>query len=285
MAKGNRKKVLITGAAGGMGRACARLVGLTHDLVLNDVAGPALEAFAAELERDAYTIAGTVVGDTCDADVLGQLAAAMGDGRAFDVIHTAGVSPSLGDWQTIMRVNMAGTVKLMEALDPLVVPGCCAVLIASTAGHIFPHLLEADAVMVEAGVPDFMARITLFVEGMIAQAGEAAASGIAYTLSKRGVLRYTERKAFEWGPKGGRVVSISPGLMLTPMGRKELESSPGAKATLDAAPVGRPGTAMDIAMVARFLLTEEASFISGSDIRVDGGAVSAMQHGFVTIEG
>lgn len=275
MAESNRPKLLITGAAGGMGRACARLIGLTHDLVLSDVSAPGLESFAAELERDAYTIAGVVAGDTCDDGVLAKIAGLLGDGRAFGVVHTAGVSPSQGDWQTIMRVNMAGTAKLMQALDPLVVPGTAAVLIASTAGHVFPHLPEADAVMAAALEPDLVGRMEPFIEAITAQAGPAAAPGISYSLSKRGVLRFAERKAIEWGPKGGRVVTISPGLMLTPMGRQELENTKGARETLDAAPVGRPGTAMDIAMVARFLLSPEASFISGSDIRVDGGTVSA----------
>jgi NAD(P)-dependent dehydrogenase (short-subunit alcohol dehydrogenase family) len=275
MAKSNRPRVLITGAAGGMGRACARLIGLSHDLVLNDVAQPGLESFAAELERDAYTLSDAIVGDTCDEAVLERIVAALGGGTAFAVVHTAGVSPSQGDWQTIMRVNMAGTARLMHALDPLVVPGTAAVLIASTAGHIFPHIPEADAVMLAALEPDLVGRMQPFIDAMTAQAGPAAAGGIAYSLSKRGVLRYGERKAIEWGPKGGRVVTISPGLMLTPMGRQELAQTRGAKETLDAAPVGRPGTAMDIAMVARFLLSPEASFISGSDIRVDGGTVSA----------
>lgn len=279
MGHNDRQKLLITGASGGMGRACARLIGMTHDLVLNDVAATGLEAFAAELERDGYTIAGTVAGDTCDDGVLASLAGLLDKGSPFAVIHTAGVSPSQGDWQTIMRVNMVGTAKLMQALDPLVVPGTAAVLIASTAGHIFPYLPEADPVMLAALEPDLVGRMTPFIDGMTVQAGPKAAGGIAYSLSKRGVLRFGERKAMEWGPKGGRVVTISPGLMLTPMGRKELAETEGAKATMDAAPVGRPGTAMDIAMVARFLLSQEASFISGSDIRVDGGSVSAMLSG------
>lgn len=284
MGHNGRQAVIITGASGGMGRACARLVGQTHDLVLNDVNAAGLDAFAAELERDAYTVAATVAGDTGDDAVLAKLAASVGGGAPFAVIHTAGVSPSQGDWQTIMRVNLAATARLMQALEPLVVPGTVAVLIASTAGHIMPVIPDADAIMDAPLDGDLVARMAPLVEGMAARAGNpAAAGGIAYSLSKRGVIRYGESKAMDWGPKGGRVVTISPGLMLTPMGRKELAETQGAQATLDAAPVGRPGTAMDIAMVARFLLSQEASFISGSDIRVDGGAVSSMQRGGFTM--
>lgn len=276
MAASDRPKVLITGAAGGMGRACARLIGLTHDLVLNDVAAAALDGFAEDLTRDGFTVAGVAAGDTCDDAVLAKLVGALGGGKAFAVVHTAGVSPSQGDWRTIMRVNLHGTAKLMTALEPLVVPGTAAVLIASTAGHILPPLPDADAILADALAPDLVDRIEPVIQAMCERAGPEAAGGISYSLSKRAVLRYGERKALDWGPLGGRVTTISPGLMLTPMGRQELANTKGAQATLDAAPVGRPGTALDIATVARFLIGPDASFISGSDIRVDGGSVSAM---------
>jgi len=80
-----------------------------------------------------------------------------------------------------------------------------------------------------------------------------------------------------WGKHGARIVTISPGLIQTPMGRKEVAETPGAAETRDAAPAGRAGTAMDIALAARFLASDEASFITGSDLKVDGGAVAAMK--------
>lgn len=272
-----RRKVLITGAAGGMGRACARLLGMTHDLVLGDVAAPALDAFSAELERDGYTVSGKAAGDTCDNAVLARLTGFLTRDEPFVLVHTAGVSPSQADWETIMRVNLQGTAKIMQALDPLVVPGTVAVLIASTAGHGLPAIPDLEAVMAGALDPDLVARTAPFITGMAAQAGPGMEPGISYSFSKLGVLKLGERKAMDWGPKGGRVVTISPGLMLTPMGLQELEKTRGAKEVLEAAPVGRPGTAMDIALVAQFLASPQAAFISGSDVRVDGGAVSAMQ--------
>jgi len=271
------KKVLITGAAGGMGRACARLFGMTHDLVLADVSADRLNAFADELEADAYTVSARIAGDTCDDAVLAQMAAALGGGAPFVLVHTAGLSPSMAGWEAIMRVNLHGTAKIMAALEPLVMPGTVAVLIASTAGHGLPTIPGFDDVLIDALGDDLVERCRPFIQGMMAQAGEAMAPGMSYSFSKLGVLKLGERKAMDWGPKGGRVVTISPGLMLTPMGRQELEKTNGAKQVLNAAPVGRPGTAQDIAVVAKFLASDEASFISGSDVRVDGGAVSALQ--------
>lgn len=273
-----RRTVLITGAAGGMGRACARLFGMTDDLVLADVSAERLNAFADELEADAYTVRARVAGDTCDDGVIAQMVQALGGGQPFVVIHTAGLSPSMADWEAIMRVNLQGTAKLMLALEPLVMPGTVAVLIASTAGHGLPDVPGFGDVLGDPLSPDLVERCRPFVEGMVKMSGRVGMEpGMAYSFSKLGVLRHGERKAMDWGPKGGRVVTISPGLMLTPMGRKELEQTDGARQVLDAAPVGRPGTAQDIAVVAKFLASDEASFISGSDVRVDGGAVSALQ--------
>lgn len=272
-----RRKVLITGASGGMGRACARLLGLTHDLVLNDVSAERLADFAAELGYDGYTLRASLPGDLRAPEVLRELAGHLAGGEPFVVVHTAGLSPSQADWKSIMEVNLLGTALLMQILEPLVVPGTVAILIASTAGHSVPAIPELAAAMAHALEPELIHRVAPFIEGMAAMAGPAGAEGIAYSFSKQGVLRMGEQKAVEWGLLGGRVVTISPGLMLTPMGRQELEKTDGAQSVMDAAPAGRPGTAMDIAMAARFLASDEASFITGSDVRVDGGSVSAMQ--------
>lgn len=277
MSKSPKKKVLITGAAGGMGRACARLFGLTYDLVLNDVNEAALAGFAADLEQEGFTVSAVVAGSTCDDAVLGALVDSFSGGEAFAIVHTAGLSPSQAEWQLIMRVNLLGSAKLIDAFEPLVVAGTVAVLIASTAGHGLPSLLDADAILAEPLEPDLVGRIGPTIDAMAPMAGPAGAGGVSYSLSKQGVLRLAERKAMDWGPLGGRVVTISPGLMLTPMGRQELAKTPGAEMVLNAAPVGRPGTALDVASVAHFLASPEAGFISGSDVRVDGGAVSALQ--------
>ncbi|HMP57694.1 MAG TPA: SDR family oxidoreductase, partial [Novosphingobium sp.] len=267
-----RRKVLITGAAGGMGRACARLFGMTDELILADVSAERLNAFADELEADAYTVSARIVGETCDESVIAAMVAALGGGAPFVVVHAAGLSPSMADWEAIMRVNLQGTARLMAALEPLVVPGTVAVLIASTAGHGLPAVPGFAEVLADPLNEDLVERCRPFVDGVVKMSGRAGMEpGMAYSFSKLGVLRHAERKAMDWGPKGGRVVTISPGLMLTPMGRKELAETDGARQVLDAAPVGRPGTAQDIAVVARFLASEEASFISGSDVRVDGG--------------
>lgn len=269
-----RRKVLITGAAGGMGRACARLMGATDDLVLTDVGAAALDSFADELRGDGYAVTARA-GDMLDAGHLAALAGELAGGRAFAVVHTAGLSPALADWVRIMKVNLVASEMLMDALDPVLAPGSVIVPIASMAGHLMPAIPEVDALLSNPLNDGFMQGIGATVESF-GGGDEVGMRGVSYSLSKRGMHLQTFRKAAQWGPRGVRVVTISPGVIHTPMGLKENETTPGALDTMKASPLGRIGTAMEIAMAARFLCSEEAGFITGSDLRVDGGSTSAL---------
>jgi NAD(P)-dependent dehydrogenase (short-subunit alcohol dehydrogenase family) len=113
--------------------------------------------------------------------------------------------------------------------------------------------------------------------------GKALDSATAYVLAKRGVTRLAERLATPWGKKGGRTVAISPGLIDTPMGRLELDRQEIIPLMIEVTPVKRPdrplpGRPEDIAAAVTFLESDAAAFISGCDIRVDGGLVGAGKH-------
>jgi NAD(P)-dependent dehydrogenase (short-subunit alcohol dehydrogenase family) len=269
-----RRKALITGAAGGMGRACARLFGNTQDLVLAD-ASPNLPRFAEELVAEGYTVIGTHTGDLGSDSLLGAITADLGGDKPLTLIHTAGLSPSLATAEAIMAVNLVATVKLLDAIEPHLRPGSAAVLIASSAGYLMPPIPDATALMDNPLAPDFMPRIGALIEAM--GKGDAyTMAGISYSLSKQAVHLLVQKRALSWGPRGARITSISPGMILTPMGRKEVET-PGGAAMQNAAPLGRPGVAADIALAAHFLAGDTASFITGCDLLVDGGSVAAIR--------
>lgn len=270
-----RRKVLITGAAGGMGRACARLMGAEGDLVLADVSRERLEAFSGELRGDGYNVE-TFAGDLSDdALVAGMVDAVAAPGRAFAVIHTAGLSPSLADWRAIMQVNLVATEKLLRAVEGRLVPGSVAVPIASSAGHMFPAMPEVAQVLAEPLAEGFMDRVEAIIEQLGGASSPGGMGGISYSLSKAAVHAMCRKRGITWGPQGARIVSISPGMIATYMGNIEA-ATPGGKALLDATPAGRAGTAMDIALAARFLCSDAASFITGTDLLVDGGGTAAM---------
>jgi len=84
-----------------------------------------------------------------------------------------------------------------------------------------------------------------------------------------------------WGKRGARVNSISPGVISTPMGQAELSGESGAmmQGMIDVSGTGRIGTPSDIAEAAAFLLGPSASFITGTDLLVDGGVIAAVRSG------
>lgn len=269
-----RRAALITGAAGGMGAACARSLGRRHDLILTDVSTDRLAATAQQLEDEGYGLAAVVPGDLGSTGVLDEIAAALGaPGRLGPMVHTAGLSPALAGWEAILKVNLIATELLLATVEPLLSRGSAAVLIASMAGHMGRGLPEADEVLDSPLAPDFLQRIEPHLAAMAARFPHGDLAGPAYALSKRAVIRMCEQRASAWAKHGARICSISPGVIYTPMGRRETESGAAAGDALKATPIGRWGTPMDIADAAEFLTSDRASFITGTDLRVDGGAI------------
>ncbi|MCW2511049.1 MAG: short-chain dehydrogenase/reductase [Mycobacterium sp.] len=268
--------LVITGGAGGMGLACARALADRGRLLLVDLREDLLEQV-----RKTLTAHGAEV-DTLRCDVtspadIAAVAERVGElGRLRCLVHTAGVSPEMADPATVLEVDLAGSVRITDALFPLVNPGCSAILIGSIAGYSdVPTAVEPllDDPLAEG----FLAAVE------VALGEQALDSATAYVLAKRGVTRLVERLATPWGQIGGRTVSISPGLIDTPMGRLELDRQPIVPMMVEVTPVKRPdrplpGRPEDIAAAVAFLESDAAAFVSGCDLRVDGGLVGAGKH-------
>jgi NAD(P)-dependent dehydrogenase (short-subunit alcohol dehydrogenase family) len=266
---------VITGAAGGMGRACSRRMGQTYRLVLADVSAKACEAEAKSLRDDGYDVAAALACDISDPAAVERLAqTARAAGPLGALVHTAGLSPSLADWELILRVNFVGTVLVLDAFVRQAVRGSVAVCIASSAGYMLPLDPELETIFDAPGAADVMQRLELALMKVSKAFGQAPAQ-LAYPISKRGVHRLVRDRVTEWAVKDARIASISPGLIRTPMSLKESES-PAFQALLDQVPVRRWGTAMDIANAVHFLCSEEASYITGCDLPVCGGMIAVV---------
>jgi len=114
-----------------------------------------------------------------------------------------------------------------------------------------------------------------------------ASSGVAYMVSKRANhLRVRTAAATSWGDRGARINTISPGIIVTPLAYDEFRAAgEGYQAMIDASPARRVGTSDEIAAAGAFLLGEQAAFITGTDLLIDGGVIAAINAGRFTLGG
>ncbi|MDB6063279.1 MAG: hypothetical protein JWM78_3382 [Verrucomicrobiaceae bacterium] len=257
--------------AGGMGMAIARRLGQQHRLLLTDVNGERLEMVAATLRDEGLSVT-TVVCDITDVQSVAGLATAVAAQGPLRVLaHVAGLSPSMAGWQQIMKVNLIGPRLVADALLPLAQAGTAAIFIASLAAHVMPVSEKVQAVLADPLAPNF-------IERLVEAHGEELTPTLSYVFSKNELVRICQRDAWAWGQRKARIVSLSPGLIATPMGALEFKNQPAKFDMLAKTPLARQGGMLEIADAVEFLASDRASFISGIDLLVDGGLNAASRH-------
>jgi NAD(P)-dependent dehydrogenase (short-subunit alcohol dehydrogenase family) len=252
------KTVVVTGASSGMGRACLDQLRDLADLL-----------FAVDLEQPRIEGAIGVACDVSDPEAVASLARVVSDsGSLRGLVHAAGISPTMGGARRVLEINLIGTRLLLDAFEPLVEPGSAAVCFASSAAYQFAPFINAEqeAMLSDPLAPDFLDRATALTDD----------SGFAYGFSKIGVQRAVRAAAVPWGARGGRVNSVSPGIIDTPMGRQEMAQQPMMQPMLANTPLGRMGRPEEVAAVVAFLVSDASSFVSGIDVLVDGAMMSGM---------
>lgn len=253
---------IVTGAAAGMGAAVAR--GLAADggsaLILCD-----LDALRL---RQSWRGAGNAVflgGDVSDPEFPARLLALLSGRRIAALAHCAGISASMAGPERILAVNLAATIALVEAVRPHMAAGAAAVLLASSAGHYLGGGL--DPTIDQARTPE--AAMALLPDANTAQR--------AYSMSKRGVQLLARREAARFGRTGARIVSVSPGIIDTPMGQAEIAAEPGIPGIVSGGALPRVGQPDEVAAAILFLCSPAAGYITGCDLQVDGGQIAAFR--------
>jgi NAD(P)-dependent dehydrogenase (short-subunit alcohol dehydrogenase family) len=255
---------IVTGAAGGMGSATARgFAAEGRPLILCDLKEEPLRALAGELASGGPVE--FLAGDISDLDYPARLVELLGEREVGALVHTAGLSPAIAEGSRVLEVNFHAATRLVDALRPRMAQGACAVLVSSIAAH-----LKVSG--------EFIAGIEDLIGGVDSPAVKQFSSRSygAYGFSKRALVRYAEEQATLFGRRKARIVSLSPGIIDTSMGQLELAQGRGMAEMLEQTPLIRMGRAEEIASVALFLCSPAASYVTGCDIRVDGGTIPGM---------
>ncbi|MQY24202.1 SDR family oxidoreductase [Nocardia macrotermitis] len=268
-------EVLVVIGAGGMGEAIARRLGAGRQVLLADFDAEVLDRVGTALAADGYLVDLREV-DVSQRDSVSSLAGRAAElGSVTAVAHTAGLSPAQASTAAILAVDMVGVALVLEEFGQVVAPGGAGVVIASMAGALVTGRLPAEwEAALATTAPDELLDLP-FLAGP-----ELASPGAAYSIAKRANQVRVQVASLAWGRRGARINSISPGVISTAMSRRELagESGPGMRAMVEASGTGRLGTAGDIAAAAAYLLGPDASFVTGTDVLVDGGAVAASRY-------
>ena len=242
------KVALVTGGGGGIGRATARVFARSGAAVLVSDVNATGGAETVALIEAAGGRAAFVACDVADAEQVRAMVAATVEtfGGLDCAFNNAGIN-RLGDdeyddaiWERNMGINLSGVMRCMR---------------------------EEAAVMLPRGGGAIVN--TASINGLVGNGGQPA-----YVAAKHGVVGLARHGALRWAQAGIRVNAICPGVIETPM-TAPLVANPQMKALIDGmTPMGRMGTAAEIAEAVVWLCSPAASFVTGHAMVVDGGATA-----------
>ncbi len=184
-------------------------------------------------------------------------------GKIKTVVNSAGVSGSGGDARLTFEIDLLGTESLiLESLE-VADKNTVLILIGSMVGTLVPDSSLYNDYLENPSKEGAIEALLRVVRNN---------SDAAYNFSKRGVQLLAKKYAGAFGEKGARILSLSPGVIMTPMAEKAAEEHPEQMNYMRSmTPAGRNGKPEDVAHLIAFLADDKSSFITGTDILVDGG--------------
>lgn len=253
-----------------MGLAAAKYLPKEKIVILTGRTIKKLENAVAELKSLGYEAYAHAC-DTSDRAGVRDLAEyAASRGEIKNVIHAAGLSPAMAKPEQLLRVNALGTVYVNQEFSRLMNAGSVIVDVSSNSAYVLPSFLISKRTYQLAETDEAIFLKKLLRKSSLPR-GAYQKSGFAYALSKNFVVWYAAKCAFEYGRKGIRVVSLSPGLIATDMGN--LEAAEGGS-LISCTAEERMGTPGELGFALAMAADERNGYLAGVDILCDGGSTS-----------
>jgi NAD(P)-dependent dehydrogenase (short-subunit alcohol dehydrogenase family) len=241
--------IVVTGSASGLGAALCRRLAADGRRVVG------VDRRDAEIEADLGTPEGR--------ELAVRAAAGAADGVLDGLVSCAGLGP-YEEARAITRVNFFGAVAVLDGLLPALARGRDPAAVAiSSVGAVFDALL----------VPAYLAACHAGDEKRALEIIEGRDGNTAYINAKRALVGAVKRRAGDWGARGVRLNAVAPGKMETPMLARLLADAAHAPAVRAlAVPLGRAGSADEVAGAVAFLLSPDARYVHGHVLFADGGS-------------
>lgn len=268
------KPVIALLGAGCMGTAIVRRIAAGKIILLGDISEKNLDKAATQLRYGGYEVYTQVVDatDRTSVQVFAEKAASLGQVKYF--IDTAGASPNQASPEHIVKLDLVSTAIAIDEFGKVIAEGGAGLIVSSQTGYMMNFSQEVEQQLALTPTEE-LDNLSFVKEDAVAN------PGIAYIAAKRcNHLRVRTAAATTWGERRARINTISPGIIVTPLAYDEFNATgEGYQKMIEASPARRVGTADEIAAAGAFLLGEEAGFITGIDLLIDGGVIAAMNSG------
>ena len=272
--RNEKKAVVALLGAGSMGTAIVRRIAAGKKILLGDISEKALERVGEDLRHSGYDVETIQVNALEKESVEAFACRAAQLGEVMYFIDTAGASPNQATPEHIVALDMVGTGYAIDAFGQVMAQGGAGLVISSQAAYMYPIPNEDELQIVNA-TTEQLAQLPI-VKNVAMQN-----SGFAYMIAKRvNHLQAQRAAATTWRERRARINTISPGIIVTPLAYDEFNANgDGYQAMIDASAASRVASSDEIADAAAFLLGEHATFITGTDLLIDGGVIASIRAG------